>query len=159
MLKGDVTLVKKFSILISILLGFNIIISIVALLFYEFSTTVNVIVDYSMIPLFLLLSLILAKYITENFNSPALPLLIILFFLVILRAGEVIFKTSVLEIVFFILGGVSFFFPQVVLNEILSVGDDFLYIWSIFAFPAMQIIGIAFFCFVFSKINAKKNSR
>lgn len=66
--------VKKYLGMISILLAFNLITFFISFLFFEYSETANMIINYSSIVCFFVLCFLLSFYIAKKFEKSLLPL-------------------------------------------------------------------------------------
>lgn len=148
--------VKKYLGMISILLAFNLITFFISFLFFEYSETANMIINYSSIVCFFVLCFLLSFYIAKKFEKSLLPLSVLYVLLAFIRLIMVAFQESVINNIFMMLGWSSFWPIEYILSEILSIGPYFMDYWTVPVYPIIQVLFCAIFTLIIRKcIKAK----
>lgn len=151
-------MVKKYFGMISILLAFNLITFFISFLFFEYSETANMIINYSSIVCFFLLCILLSFYIAKKFEKSLLPLSVLYVLLAFIRLIMVAFQESVINNIFMMLGWSSFWPIEYILCELLSIGSFFLDYWTVPVFPIIQVLFCAIFTYIIKKGVIKSSS-
>ncbi len=150
---------KRILILLSIFFATNLLSFGIGIFFFEYSATVDSIVQISTEILFFIFSAFLSLYIVKNFKNIFIPISILYVILLLLRTGAVIFEESIFSTILLMFSWLSFTSPQLIINDILREGDDYLYTWSILVFPFIQPLFCILFSYIikgFYKIKARK---
>lgn len=135
--------------MISMILGCNLLIYLISSLFFDFSENANIIINRLLILCFLILCFLQAQYILKKFDAIVLPMLILFVFFIFLRLITVVVKDTFFCTILTMFSWCSFYPIEYIFCCILSVGDDFLYYWTAFVFPCIQVL----FSIVFIIIN------
>lgn len=150
---------KKYLGMISILLVFNLITFFISFLFFEYSETANMILNYCSIICFFVLCFLLSFYIAKKFEKSFLPLSVLYVLLAFIRLIIVAFQESVINNIFMMLGWSSFWAIEYILSEILSIGPYFMDYWTVPVYPIIQVLFCAIFTFIIRKCIASKANK
>lgn len=139
----------KYLYLIMILLGLNFLSFILDFMVMELSYKIDEVMYYSVIPLFIIFTILLEKYIRKNSLDIIISLTLIYAVLLIIRCGEVYISYR-LGFAWCSLGIV-----QVAHDLFSSNGEEYFYWWSVPIFPLVQPICI----FIINRIRICKQNK
>lgn len=115
-----------------ILIGLNFLSFILGFIFMELSYKVDEIVYYSVIPLFIIFTILLEKYIHKNSLNLIISLALIYAVLLIFRCGEIFISYRLC------FSWCSLGIVQVAHDLFSSNGEEYFYWWSVPIFPLVQ---------------------